>query len=163
MDQRNIEVILECYVKKDGKYLMLHRKPNKKIMPNVWMAPGGRREFNEGLFECARREIMEETSLEIKNLRIACTGCAYLKDLGTELFFHFIIADYKSGELPEDPDDGELKWLSLEEILKLDNLLGELKHVLPMILKDEKVPVFSYCAVYEQGNEMTEFVIESGN
>ena len=74
MDKRNILVTLECFVKKDGKYLMLHRNPDKKILPNVWMAPGGKREHNEGLFECARREIKEETGLEITNLRIKASG-----------------------------------------------------------------------------------------
>ena len=58
MDKRNIVVTFECFVKKDDKYIMLHRKADKRIMPDVWMAPGGHREFNEGLFEAARREIM---------------------------------------------------------------------------------------------------------
>lgn len=85
MNKRNIVVTLECYVKKDDKYLMLHRNKNKKIMPDVWMAPGGKREFNEGLFEAARREIKEETGLEIKNLRVRATGSAYL----TRIIFPF--------------------------------------------------------------------------
>lgn len=89
MSQRNISVALECFIKKDGKYLMLHRNPTKKIMPGVWMAPGGKREHNEGLFECARREIFEETGLKIKNLQIKATGNAYLKDLDLEVYFHF--------------------------------------------------------------------------
>ena len=37
-------------------------------MPDVWMTQGGHREFNEGLFECTRREVLEETGLKIKNL-----------------------------------------------------------------------------------------------
>lgn len=86
MNQRNILVTLECFVQKDGKYLMLHRKAGKRIMPNVWMAPGGKREFNEGLFVATRREILEETGLTIKNLRIKAVGNAYLKDLDQEVF-----------------------------------------------------------------------------
>ena len=159
-EQRNIYVTLECFVKKGDKYLMLHRKADKKVMPNVWMAPGGKREFNEGLFECARREIKEETNLDIKNLRILCTGNAFLKDLGEELFFHFVGADYAGGELPENPEDGEFKWLTLEEILKLDNLLAELKNILPIILGDNP-KVISYCATYEAGNKITDFKIEN--
>src|SRR5579864_2542948 len=81
MKSRNILVTLECFVKKDNTYLMLHRNKDKRIMPDVWMAPGGKREFNEGLFECARREVLEETGLEIKNLRIKVSGNGYLKDL----------------------------------------------------------------------------------
>lgn len=151
--------MLECYVKKDGKYLMLHRGAHKKILPDVLMAPGGKREFNEGLFECARREIKEETNLEIKNLRILSAGCAYMKDLNSEVYFHLVGADYAGGELRGSPEDGEFQWLSLEEILSKDNLLAELKHVLPIVLGDNP-KLISYKAVYESGNNMTEFGVE---
>lgn len=160
MNRRNIAVTLECFVKKDNRYLMLHRNAAKRIMPNVWMAPGGKREFNEGLFECAKREIKEETGLEIKNLRIKATGNAYLKDLDQELYFHFVVADYAGGELHQNPEDGELVWLTPEEISKLDNLLAEIHEVLPYILTDDN-NVISYKAVYEKGNKMTDFILET--
>ena len=158
-EKRNIYVTLQCFVKKDDKYLMLHRNKEKKVMPNIWMAPGGKREFNEGVFECARREIKEETNLDIKNLHILCAGNAFLKDLGEELFFHLVGADYAGGELPENSEDGKLEWLTLGEILKLDDLLAELKNVLPIILGNNP-KVISYCAEYKIGNKMTNFKIE---
>ncbi len=159
---RNILVTLECFVKKDGKFLMLHRKPTKKIMPDVWMAPGGKREFNEGLFAACHREILEETNLRITNLRIRATGNGYLEDLDQEVFFHFVFADYVSGELPEDPEDGELVWLTPEEIQALPNVLSEIKLVAPSIF-DESKPVISYAAIYSEGNKMVEFEIEDPN
>src|SRR3990170_1054789 len=124
MTKRNIAVTLECFVRKGDKYLMLHRSKDKRIMPDIWMAPGGHREFNEGLFECAKREIREETGLEIKNLRIKAVGNAFLKDLNQEFFFHFVFADYASGEVKQSIKDGELVWVTPEEMLKLDNLLA---------------------------------------
>lgn len=160
MNRRNILVTLECFVKKDGKYLMLHRNHNKKIMPDVWMAPGGKREFNEGLFESARREIKEETGLSIKNLKIKATGNAYLKDLDQELFFHFITADYAGGRIKKNPEDGELIWLTEKEIPKLDNLLAEIRKILPYIFSKNK-QVISYKAEYEKGNKMVMFKMEN--
>ncbi len=138
---------------------MLHRNSNKKIMPNVWMAPGGKREFNEGLFECAKREIKEETGLTIKNLKIKVTGNAYLKDIDQELYFHFLVADYAGGVVHQNPEDGELKWLTPSEISKLDNLLSEIHEVLPYIFNDNN-DVVSYKAEYSKGNKMTSFIIE---
>lgn len=159
MNKRNIAVTLECFVKKDNKYLILHRSQKKRIMPGVWMAPGGHREFNEGLFECAKREIMEETGFKIKNLRVKAIGNAYLKDLDQELFFHFIFADYAGGKLKQKIDDGEFVWLTVEEISKLDKLLAEIKKIIPYIFSpDDKI--ISYKAVYEKGNEMTNFEME---
>jgi len=156
---RNIIATLECFVRKDGKYLMLHRSSEKRIMPGVWMAPGGKREACEGLFECARREILEETGLKIKNLRIKAAGCAYLKDINQELNIHFLTADYADRELKQDPNNGELVWLMPEEIAKLDNLLAEIHEILPHIFSDDG-NVISYHAVYERGNDMVEFRIE---
>lgn len=162
MTERKIATALECYVNKDGKWLMLHRHPNKKIMPGVWMAPGGKIERNEGLFECARREIYEETGIKIKNLRIRATGNAYLKDLDSEMFFHFITADWADGELIAETDVGELVWLSSEEIFRLDNLLAELHEVLPFILNENR-GIISYKAVYDNGNNMVEFTLEDSS
>ena len=156
---RNIVATLECFIKKDNTYLMLHRNPNKRIMPDIWMAPGGHREFNEGLFACARREIMEETGLAIKNIRIKATGNAYVKDIDQEFYFHMLTADYESGALRGNPEDGKLAWLTKEEILKLDKLLPELKKILPHILSDNQ-EVISYTAQYESGTLMNEFKIE---
>jgi 8-oxo-dGTP diphosphatase len=150
---------MECFVKKDGKYLMLHRNLDKKIMPDVWMAPGGHIERNEGLFEATRREILEETGLRIKNLEIKVIGNAYLKDLDREMFFYFLIADYVDGEVKGNPDDGELMWLKPEEIIKLDNLLAELKEVLPHLFSDNS-GILSYKVVYEKVNEMVDFKLD---
>lgn len=159
MNSRNIVVAFECFIKKDGKYLMLHRNKDKKIMPDVWMAPGGKREFNEGLFAAARREVREETGLEIKNLKVLATGNAYLKDLKQEFYFHFVSADYSSGELILDPPDGELVWLTLEEMAKLKSILAEIHHFLPFLVSDSN-EVISFTAVYEKGNELVEFEVE---
>lgn len=157
--KKSVVATLECFVKKDGKYLMLHRSPTKRIMPDVWMAPGGHREFNEGLFECARREVLEETGLTIKNLQVKVIGNAFLKDLDQEFHFHLLVADYASGELKPKIDDGEFVWLTPDEMMKLPTLLAELQHVIPHITS-ESTEVISYKAVYEKGNEMSFFEIE---
>lgn len=139
---------------------MLHRGKHKRIMPDVWMAPGGHLEFNEGLFECARREIKEETGLTINDLKVKVVGTAYLKDLDQELFFHFIIANYAGGELIQNPEDGELVWLTPEEIGKLPTLLSEIKKILPYLFKNSD-EIISYKAAYEKGNKMIDFQMEN--
>jgi 8-oxo-dGTP diphosphatase len=159
MTDRKIGVTLECFVRKNGKYLMLHRTRNKRIMPDVWMAPGGHREIGEGLFECAIREIFEETGLKINNLKIRASGVAVLQDVSQELYIHLLTADYAGGELKLDSEDGELVWLTPEEIIKLPHLLAELREVLPHVFSDTD-EVISYIAVYNKGNNMTKFILE---
>ena len=159
MTPRNIAVTLECFIKKDGKYLMLHRGKHKKIMPDVWMAPGGHIEFNEGLFEAAKREVLEETGLVIKNLKVKVVGTAFLKDLNQEMFFHFVTAEYAGGKLKFSEHDGEMEWLTPEQIAKLPTLLSEIKEILPQLF-DNTDKVISYKATYEEGNKMRNFQLE---
>jgi 8-oxo-dGTP diphosphatase len=160
MNNRNIAVTIECFIKKNNKYLMLHRGKHKKIMPDVFMAPGGHIEFNEGLFEATRREVLEETGLTIKNLKVKVVGTAFLEDLNQEFFFHFVMADYASGKLKFSENDGEMMWLTPEEIAKLPTLLAEIKKIHPYLF-DGTDKVISYKATYKQGNEMTNFILEN--
>lgn len=160
MKNRNIAITLECFVKKEDTYLMLHRNPNKRIMPDVWMAPGGHQEAGEGLFECARREIYEETGLKIKNLKVKAVGTAHAADLDTEFHFHLVMAEYASGTVKQSPADGEFQWLTITEIKKLPNLLAEL-HEIAELLFDGTDKVISYKAAYDKGNHMTEFKLET--
>lgn len=160
MKNRNIIAGLECFVKKDGKYLMLQRHPESKILPGVWLAPGGKREFNEGVFSCARREIFEETGLTIKNLQVKAVGNSHLQDIDQEIHFHFLTADYAGGEVIQSPKVGKLAWLTPEQILKLDNLLAELREVFPHIISDSQ-NIVSIKTVYRKGNELTHFEMEN--
>ena len=68
--------------------------------------------------------------------------------------------EYLNAQTIED----KIYWL--EELIRVapkhkgsENLLAELREVLPIVLKDN-APVISYRAVYESGNNMTEFTIE---
>ncbi len=124
------------------------------------MAPGGHIEFSEGLFEATRREVLEETGLAIKNIRIKAVGTAYLRDLNQELFFHFVFADYAGGKVMQNEHDGELAWLTPKEIEKLPTLLAEIRKILPYLFKNNG-KIISYKATYKNGNKMTAFELES--
>jgi 8-oxo-dGTP pyrophosphatase MutT (NUDIX family) len=139
---------------------MLRRSPTKRIMPDVWMAPGGHRAFCEGLFACAKREVREETGLEICDLNVRAVAVAYLKDLNLEFHLHLLTAERAGGVLRRDPNEGVLAWLTPAEIYRLDNVLAELRYVLPRVFDDSEHMV-SYRAVYECGNRLVDFALES--
>lgn len=81
---------------KDGKILLSQRKG--KYGAGMWSAPGGHLEFKEDIFECAKRETLEEVGIEIENLKIG----PYTNDNNLPYAKHYItlyvIADYKKGE-----------------------------------------------------------------
>ena len=58
-----------CYIEKEEKYLMLHRVKKKNDMNHdKWIGIGGKLEEGESPFDCARREILEETGLKANKL-----------------------------------------------------------------------------------------------
>lgn len=94
METRYPKVGVGVMIWKDGKVLMGKRKSAHGEGEYAW--PGGHLEYNETIEECAKRETMEETGMEIKNVRFlrVVNGRVYGKhyvDVG-------MIADWKSGE-----------------------------------------------------------------
>ena len=80
---------------KEGRVLLGQRK--NAHGSGTWAFPGGHLEFNESIKACARREVFEETGIQIKNLRYG----PYTNDIFTDEEKHyvtlFIISDYDSG------------------------------------------------------------------
>jgi 8-oxo-dGTP diphosphatase len=51
-----------------GNQVLLGKRKNSHGS-GTWAFPGGHLEFNESIEDCARREVAEETGIQIKNLR----------------------------------------------------------------------------------------------
>ena len=65
-----------------------------------------------------------------------------------------LLADYAGGELKTSDADGTFSWLTKKEIVKVDKLLPELKHIITHVLSNND-KIISYKAYYEKGTEMT--------
>ena len=64
-----------------------------------WSFPGGHLEFNEALEDCARREVLEEVGIHIKNLRLATfTNDIFTKE-GKHYVTLYLLSEYDSGEV----------------------------------------------------------------
>jgi 8-oxo-dGTP diphosphatase len=117
---------------KDNRVLLGKRK--NAHGSGTWAFPGGHLEFNESIEACAKREVLEETGIRIKNLRYG----PYTNDIFADEDKHyvtlFVIADYDSGSpMVKEPNKCE-KWawfqwtpnvqpcfLPIENLLKLNS------------------------------------------
>ena len=101
---------------KDGKVLM-HKRKNTHG-DGCWSFPGGHLEFNESVEECARREVLEEAGITIKNVRQA----AFTNDIFAKEAKHYItlyvVSEYGHGEAEvKEPDKCERwAWFSWKEL-----------------------------------------------
>jgi 8-oxo-dGTP diphosphatase len=136
-----------CYIKHDGKTLMLHRvKKENDMHMGKWNGLGGKLEGGETPEECVIREVREESGLAIKNpiLRGVLTFPKFSKD---EDWYAFVFtANEFEGELI-DSHEGILKWIHDSDVLSLN--LWEGDRIFLKWLEEEKF--FSGKFVYEDG------------
>lgn len=96
MDQiLSVKVGIGVMIMKDGKVLLGKRKGSHGAGEYAW--PGGHMEYMESFEGCAKRETLEETGMEIENVRFL-----RLSNLKTYAPKHYVdiglIADWKQGE-----------------------------------------------------------------
>jgi 8-oxo-dGTP diphosphatase len=137
-----------CYLRKDGKTLMIHRnkRPDDMHM-GKWNGLGGKLEPGETPEECARRELLEESGMAVQNLiykgLLTFPGFAHEEDWYTFVF----VSTELTGDLI-DPPEGSLQWIDDEVLLDLNLWEGD-----RIFLKWLEQPgVFSGKFVYKDGN-----------
>ena len=98
---------------------MIHRVKKKNDMnKDKWLGIGGKLEPGESPFECARREILEETGLTVTNLHYRGIITFVSDEYGTE-YMHLFSADEFSGEINYDCDEGTLEWVDKSRVYDL--------------------------------------------
>src|SRR4030095_8613577 len=59
-----------CFVTNGDDVLLMRRAPHKRVFPNQYNGVGGHIERDEDVYASAKREILEETGLQVDNLRL---------------------------------------------------------------------------------------------
>lgn len=115
---------------KDGKVLLGRRKTSHGS--GTWQFPGGHLEFNEKVEDCAKREILEETGLKIKDVRYRTLTEDFYPELNKHYVTLFVTANYDSGEPTErEPEkSGDWNWFEWVKLptplfLPIENLLKQ--------------------------------------
>ena len=114
-----------CYINKNNEYLFLLR--NKKLQdPNEgkYIGVGGKIEEGETPLQCVIREVEEETSLRIRNPILRGEIYFYSDTYDDEKMYLFV-ADQYEGSVDYDCAEGELKWISRDNIMELNLWEGD--------------------------------------
>ena len=83
-----------CYLENDrGEYLMLHRVKKKvDINKGKWIGVGGKFEEGESPDECLRREVREETGLDLTRFRFRGVVTFLCNDSKSDQFMYLFTA-----------------------------------------------------------------------
>lgn len=131
------------YIKQNGKYLVLRRGKDVTVFQDYVMGPGGKQDEGEGVHETAIREMIEETGIKIKNLKLRVIG-THNHSYKNKTYLVFIyVADFDSGDLI-DSNEGNLEWMTIDELLKEEKLWEDLKIYLPHVVGDSQNIMTSY-------------------
>lgn len=90
-----VRVGVACFVWKNGKFLIAKRQGSHGAA--TWSVPGGHLEFDETWEDCARREVLEETGLQIKNIRFLAATNDIFKE-GKHYATVWMESDWAGGE-----------------------------------------------------------------
>lgn len=104
-------------VLRPGEVLLVRRSnpPNA----GAWSLPGGGQELGETAEQAARRELAEETGLEVGQLHLAAVVDSITPDLAGRLQFHYTIIDYvalwQGGQARPGGDISEIAWCGFDD------------------------------------------------
>lgn len=120
-----------------GRALIVRRahEPRK----GEWSLPGGLLELGESLADAARREVREETGLEVELGPIIETFDRVHRDAEGRIRYHFVIVDFvcwsDDGEPVAGSDAEDVAWVGADEI----DRYGVNAHAKAVILKGLEV------------------------
>lgn len=115
VDPRPILAVLAVVIR-DGKALLVQRANPPDA--GLWGFPGGKVEMGETLLAAAERELLEETGVTARALRVFDALDAFDRDAKDVLRRHFalvaVVCQWQAGE-PQAADDAlEARWVALD-------------------------------------------------
>lgn len=113
-----VRVGLGVFVWRDGTFLMGRRLGSHGH--STWSIPGGHLEFGETWVEGAKREVMEETGIQIDNIRFLAATDDHFPGDNKQYATIWVESDWVSGEPTiTEPDKWiDMEWHTLQDLPK---------------------------------------------
>lgn len=138
-----IELTNRCMIEdeKSGKVLVQIR--NKKDWYGISF-PGGHIDLGESIVKSVIREVKEETGLDVDNLK----PCGLKDWYDFKKKMRYIVLFYKTktykGKLQHKCDEGENKWVTIEEIKNSPLVASDFIEMLNIFISNDKYTEFFY-------------------
>jgi len=128
-----VVAVVFCYILKDGKVLLIRRGNPPSY--NEYTVVGGKKEAGEDLIDACRREVAEETNLNVGHLEFRGVVHNHMAGRDFEVItFYFKTEDF-SGEI-KSGSEGELEWCDIDESFRKEGISEYYLKITPLVLGD---------------------------
>lgn len=126
-----VRVGVAVIIEKDDKVLMGLRK-SKTHGNNTWQFPGGHLEYGESFEECAKREVKEETNLDVDDFNFIGVTNDFFEEVNKHYITIFLKAQKVSGNLRNmEPHKCERwEWIDKKKVKDMNDLFLPVKHLI---------------------------------
>lgn len=113
----------------ERRILVLRRAARMSYRPGSWDLPGGHLALGEDFEDCLAREVAEETGLEIALERLLGVHKPVAEPY-VQLLYACRPVDPRREPIPRPDEHDEARWVTLEELRRIPNLIPYLEGIL---------------------------------
>lgn len=107
---KKIDFGVKAFIIRDGKFLVMHNNGEKR---DLWELPGGRMQFGENAEQTLKREMMEETGLEVNLTKILDTWDRLAGD-DYQVTGIICLCSAKEGQVVISDEHDSYQWLPIK-------------------------------------------------
>ena len=126
----------------EGKVVIVQR--GTEPLKGQWSIPGGALEVGETLRQCAVREALEETGLQIEAGEVLEVFDAIYRELDGKILYHYVLIDFAclllGGELKAGGDALQAKWVTLEGLAEYQVAETARKVITKALIAEDRRP-----------------------
>jgi 8-oxo-dGTP diphosphatase len=127
----------------DGNRVLLSVR-GKAPSEGKWGLPGGAVEVGETVREAVVREILEETGVTVKPVKLITVFDSIHRDEDDRVRYHYVLfeylCEYVSGEVTPSSDAPDARWVEFNDLDSVD-IMPSTKRFLLKVLKQENLQV----------------------
>lgn len=127
----NVVAVVFCYIVKDGKILLIRRGSPPSY--NEYTVVGGKKEAGEDLVAACRREVAEETNLDVGHLEFRGVVHNHMEGRDFEVITFYFKSDDFSGDM-KSGSEGDLEWCDIDESFTKAGISEYYLKITPLVL-----------------------------